>query len=152
MKVVTDAQPVGETPAEPTKAYRLQAGKRHTHNGRALSAGDVVHLSERQSLAFSDRFEPVDPKAKFEVHDADDVADDEETNDTHEVVQPSGEFSQALRDKASAEAKASGSQVPDGKGHTRTVDGAKGTIHADPDGVAAGRRSTKKSNGKKSSK
>lgn len=149
MKVVTDAQPVGSTaPQVPTKAYRLMPGKRHFADGRALTAGDVVHLTRTQANAFSDRFEAVDPDADFEVQDEESIKKDlkESSGQVDEGTQPSGEFQQALKDKASAEQRAGVVATGgDPNGPTRTVDGARGSIHADPDGVADGRRAKKMS-------
>jgi hypothetical protein len=39
------------------KKYRLKAGKRHFHDGRALEPGDVVPLTSQAAFAFRDKFE-----------------------------------------------------------------------------------------------
>lgn len=52
----------------PTKAFRLKAGARHFHDGVAVQAGDVVHLTQDQARAFRDKFEPADD-SDFKVED-----------------------------------------------------------------------------------
>lgn len=150
MKVVTDAQPLtgGATTQTPTRAYRLMPGKRHTHDGRAMAAGDIAYLTRAQATAFSDRFEPVDADDDFEINDDETIKKGlkENSDMVDTATEGSGEFQQALKDKATAEAKAGGVATGnDPNGPTRTHDGARGTIHADPDGVADGRRAKKTS-------
>lgn len=48
---------VEEAPKVERKPYRLRAGKKHTHNGRAVQPGEVVELTKQQAMAFRDKFE-----------------------------------------------------------------------------------------------
>jgi hypothetical protein len=65
-EVVVVGKPLIDAQTEqPRKRFRLKAGKKnhyHMHNGRTfvVSAGDSVELTEGQSKAFADKFEPVD--------------------------------------------------------------------------------------------
>lgn len=51
----------------PRRAYKLRPGMRHTQDGFPVAAGDEVMLTREQSIAFADKFVPVDEDGEFEV-------------------------------------------------------------------------------------
>ena len=59
MKVAVEGTPIDEPRrgGAKTKKYRF-IGSKHTHNGEALTNGDVVDLTDAQYQAFADKFEP----------------------------------------------------------------------------------------------
>jgi hypothetical protein len=133
--VVVQAQPLGGAVVEPTKEFKLKAGKSHSHDGASLQGGDVVHLNSAQAVAFRDKFDAVDEKAPFkvfgpEVHQAakSKVAEREAQARGVGPVTPGNEAAQAQKDKAAAEAKSSGS----GAQAVSTFDATAGTLTKDP--------------------
>lgn len=71
-EVIVEGTPVDPNSVPPTKAFRLKAEKRHTHDGRAIKPGDVVELTASQAHAFRDKFDAVDG-APFRVRSAAEV-------------------------------------------------------------------------------
>lgn len=57
---------VKEAFVEQVQLFRLRPGKTHWHGDFPVVAGDELYLNALQAHAFRDKFEPVDPRGKFE--------------------------------------------------------------------------------------
>jgi hypothetical protein len=143
-KVVVEGQSADGAGVDqtPTAPFTLKPGHEHTHAGQPVAAGDTVYLTENQAKSFRDKFAPVG-KTEFKVQKPE--VRNTVKKSTDPGLQPSDEAKQAQADKATAEARAAGigtvapaapAEPMTHRGPTHTVDGAKGTLTADPDGSA----------------
>lgn len=69
--VATTKPSVTTTFSEPVRLYRVLPNVQYYIMNNPVLSGDEVYLTERQASAFRDKFEPVDPKGKFEARKGD---------------------------------------------------------------------------------
>lgn len=133
-EVVVSGKPVGGEPQQqPTKPFRLREGVRHFQEGREVSAGETVYLTENQAKAFRDRFVAADSSG-FKVQPSTppiNVNEDAAKLAQTSRQQPSQEEQRAQEALAQSQQTTSGATDK-----VKTEDDARHTVKADPEGTA----------------